>query len=194
MAMIRDGRALITIVVERDERTGVGAVRDGQPAFAHPRMILSGMEPRPAVGRPRGMSIRLSIPLALGLVMVVAGCVGTTGPPSTIALPEPTCGGVKILIDGALPCDTVVEIAVATLAEQAPEQVGRGIEAIDVFLTGCPRFEIPPQVDCGMEDFAQMVTVSFAAAPPGGPIEPSLTVAVAPVSGRVMGIVNPLIR
>ena len=69
-----------------------------------------------------------------------------------------------------------------------------GVTAIDVFLASCPRDEIPPQVDCGAEKFAQLVTVRFAPAPAGGPIEASLTVAIAPVSGRVLGIVNPLIR
>jgi hypothetical protein len=49
-------------------------------------------------------------------------------------------------------------------------------------------------IDCGTEQFAQMVTVQFGPAPAGGPIEPSLTVAVAPVTGAILGISNPLIR
>ena len=65
--------------------------------------------------------------------------------------------------------------------------------AIDVFLTTCPRGEVPPQIECGSEQFAQLVIITFEAAPPGGPMEPSLTVAVAPVSGTILGIANPLV-
>ena len=61
-------------------------------------------------------------------------------------------------------------------------------------LATCPRGEVPPQIDCGQEQFVQLVTVTFEPAPAGGPIEPSLTVAVAPVNGAILGIVNPLIR
>ena len=126
---------------------------------------------------------------------VLNGCGGAGPGPSSVALPAPTCGGVKVHIEGSLPCDEVAAIAVGALTRQAPEQVARGIEGIDVFLTSCPRNEVPPQVDCGAEAFAQMVTMTFRDPPPGGGFaEPSLTVAVAPVSGRVLGIVNPLIR
>ena len=126
-------------------------------------------------------------------VSVLVGCLGTTDPPSSGALPVPTCGGLKIKIDGALPCDRIVQIAIEALRERAPQQLSRGVAAIDVFLTTCPRGEVPPQIDCGSEQFTQLVTVTFNAAPPGGPIEPSLTVAVAPVSGVILGISNPLI-
>jgi hypothetical protein len=125
---------------------------------------------------------------------ILVGCLGTAGPPASVPLPAPTCGGIKILIEGALPCDKVVEIAIGALRERAPDQLARGVAAIDVVLTTCPRNEVPPQVDCGHEQFAQLVTITFKSAPPGGPIEPSLTVAVAPVSGAVLGIANPLIR
>jgi hypothetical protein len=127
------------------------------------------------------------------LVVILAGCVGTTGPSPSLTLPEPTCGGIKVKIEGALPCDRVVEIAIGALRQRAPDQLARGVAAIDVFLATCPRGEVPPQVDCGTEQFAQLVTITFEPSPPGGPIEPSLTVAVAPVSGVVLGISNPLI-
>jgi len=127
-------------------------------------------------------------------VSIVAGCFVTTGPPSSVSLPAPTCGGIKIKIEGALPCERVVEIAIGALRDRAPDQLSRGVAAIDVFLTTCPTGEVPPQITCGTEPFVQMVTVTFAAAPPGGPLEPSLTVAVAPVSGAVLGIANPLVR
>jgi len=126
-------------------------------------------------------------------ISILVGCLGTTGPPSSVALPDPTCGGLKIKIEGALPCDRVVQIAIEALRERAPQQLSRGVAAIDVFLSTCPRGEVPPQIDCGSEQFAQLVTITFTAAPPGGPIEPSLTVAVAPISGKILGISNPLI-
>jgi hypothetical protein len=141
------------------------------------------------------MSTRLVSGVGLAAAIVLGGCGGTASEPSPASFPMPTCGGVKIHIEGALPCDQVVEIAVGTLTRQAPEQVARGIESIDVLLTNCPRNELPPQVDCGAETFAQMVTITFRDPPAGGGfVEPSLTVAVAPVTGRVLGIVNPLIR
>ncbi len=127
-------------------------------------------------------------------ISILVGCLGTTGPPSSAALPNPTCGGLKIKIEGALPCDRIVQIAIEALRERAPQQLSRGVAAIDVFLSTCPQGEVPPQIDCSSEQFAQLVTITFNAAPPGGPIEPSLTVAVAPVSGAILGISNPLIR
>jgi hypothetical protein len=139
--------------------------------------------------------VRGSFPLVLvSAVAILVGCLGTTGPPTSVTLPEPTCGGIKIKIEGALPCERIVQIAIEALRERAPGQLVRGVAAIDVLLTTCPRGEVPPQIDCGNEQFAQLVTVTFKPAPPGGPIEPSLTVAIAPVSGRVLGIANPLIR
>jgi hypothetical protein len=125
---------------------------------------------------------------------ILAGCLGTTGPPSSVPLPQPTCGGIEILIEGALPCDKVVELAIGALRERAPDQLARGVAAIDVLLTTCPRNELPPQIECGDEQFAQLVTVTFKAPAPGGPIEPSLTVAVGPMSGAILGIANPLVR
>ena len=127
-------------------------------------------------------------------ILIVAGCIGTPGPSNSEPLPQPTCGGIKIAIEGALPCDRVVETAIGALRERAPDQLSRGVAAIDVMLTTCPRGEVPPQIDCGQEQFVQLVTVTFKPAAAGGPIEPSLTVAVAPVSGAILGIVNPLIR
>jgi hypothetical protein len=137
---------------------------------------------------------RTLLRLAIAAMSILAGCLGASGPPSSVQLPEPTCGGIKIKIDGALPCDRVVEIAIGALRERAPEQLARGVAAIEVVLTTCPRNEVPPQVDCGREQFVQLVTVTFKDSPAGGPIEPSLTVAVAPASGAVLGIANPLVR
>jgi hypothetical protein len=125
---------------------------------------------------------------------MLAGCLGTAGPPPSAQLPQPTCGGIKIKIEGALPCDKVVEIAIGALRDRAPQQLARGVASIDVMLTTCPRSEVPPQIDCSHEQFVQLVTVTFKESPPGGPIEPSLTVAVAPTTGTILGIANPLIR
>lgn len=139
------------------------------------------------------MTRQLILVLAAAM-SILAGCLGTTGPPGSVPLPAPTCGGIKILIEGALPCENVVQIAIGALRERAPDQLARGVAAIDVVLTTCPKNEVPPQIDCGREQFAQLVTVTFKDAAPGGPIEPSLTVAIGPVSGAVLGIANPLIR
>lgn len=127
-------------------------------------------------------------------IAILAGCIGTSGKPSSVPLPVATCGGIKIRIVGALTCEAVVDIAIGALRDRAPDQLARGVAAIDVFLAVCPRGEVPPQIDCGPEEFAQLVTVTFEAALPGGATEPSLTVAVAPVTGAVLGIANPLIR
>jgi hypothetical protein len=126
-------------------------------------------------------------------ISILVGCLGTTGSSSLATLPDPTCGGIKIKIEGALSCDRIVQIAIGALRERAPDQLARGVAAIEVFLSICPRGEMPPQIDCSTEQFAQLVTVTFKPSPPGGPIEPSLTVAVAPVSGAILGITNPLI-
>jgi hypothetical protein len=133
----------------------------------------------------------------LGLVVLpalVSGCGRTEESAPGEPFPSPVCGGIKIKIEGALPCDRVVEIALGALRDRAPEQLARGATAVEVFLANCPRDEIPQQIDCGSEPFAQLVTVTFASTPGGGPIERTLTVAVAPVTGRVLGIANPLIR
>jgi hypothetical protein len=131
----------------------------------------------------------------LAAVTTIQGSsAGTIGPAGSSALPTPTCGGLKIQIVGALPCEKVVEIAIGALRERAPDQLARGVAAIDVTLSTCPANEVPPQINCNGAKFAQLVTISFKTAPQGGPIEPSLTVAVDPVSGAVLGISNPLIR
>lgn len=132
---------------------------------------------------------------SLVLAGILAGCglVGRPGP-TALVIPAPTCGGAKILIPGALPCEELVRIAIEVLRGEAPAQLERGVIAVDVELQGCPKQEVPPQVDCAGEDFVQLVTVTFGPAVDGGPIEPSLSVALAPASGRLLGIVNPLIR
>jgi hypothetical protein len=149
-------------------------------------------EPRSESARQR--QVNRSLAALVAAVSLLTGCLGTTGPPPAQALPAPTCGGIKILIEGALPCDDVAAIAIGALRERAPEQLARGVVQIDVVLATCPANEVPPQIACGREPFAQLVRVAFGPAPPGGPMEPSLTVAVAPVSGAVLGIANPLIR
>lgn len=145
----------------------------------------------PAVGRS-------ALLLALAAI-VLGGCgsAGTATPqasPSSSPAPSATCGGIEIQLDGALPCDRIVAIALETLGRRTPEQLARGITSVEAVLGNCPRGEMPPQIDCTGSDFAQQVTVSFGPSPAGGPIEPSLTVAIDPVSGSVLGIVNPLIR
>ena len=125
--------------------------------------------------------------------LALAACSGDAAR-SPARFPAPTCGGLKILIEGALPCERVAEIAIRTLLERSSVQMPENVVSIDVVLAECPRNEVPPQIACGAEQFAQLVTVTFGPALPGGPIEPSLTVAIAPVSGIVLGIANPLIR
>jgi hypothetical protein len=141
-----------------------------------------------------------SWPVTLALLLTLAtvagaGCgvdAGGLGPRPSL-FPAPVCGGLKILIEDALPCDRVVGIALGALSEKAPAQLARGVTAIDVQLAACPAGEVPPQIDCTGVRFAQLVTVTFGPSPPGGPIEPSLAVAVEPVTGRVLGISNPMI-
>jgi hypothetical protein len=128
------------------------------------------------------------------LLLLLAGCIGASGTPSPIAAPEPSCGGIKVRIDGALACRDVAQIALDTLRDRAPAQLARGVAAIEVSLATCPRNEVPPQIRCGQEQFVQLVKVTFRDSPNGGLVEPSLTVAVAPVSGAILGIANPLIR
>ncbi|MCI0583238.1 MAG: hypothetical protein L0227_10185 [Chloroflexi bacterium] len=143
---------------------------------------------RLAAGRPVLLA-------ALLLAPFVAGCGVLGSPaPSGLALPAPTCGGAKVVIPGALPCDDLVGIALQALRAEVPGQLDRGVIAVTVELQGCPRDEVPPQLDCTGEPWVQMVTFTFGPAVVGGPIEPSMTVGLAPVSGRVLGMVNPLIR
>lgn len=147
--------------------------------------------------------IHLSVPTRglaalLLTVALIAACGTDDGSPSPSSpvggLPTPTCGGLKVAIDPALPCERVAEIAVAALRDRAPQQLDRGVAAIEVVLSECPRGEVPPQITCGQAKFVQMVTVTFGPAGSSGFIEPSLTVAVEPTTGAVLGISNPLIR
>jgi hypothetical protein len=130
--------------------------------------------------------------LALG---VVSACGLLSEPsPTTAAIPDATCGGAQVVIPDALACQELAAIAIRHLREEVPAQLERGVVSVTVELQGCPRNEVPPQLDCTGEDFVQLVTVTFGPTVAGGPIEPSLSVGVAPVTGRVLGIVNPLIR
>jgi hypothetical protein len=132
--------------------------------------------------------------LALLLAVVVAGACAADVEPTPSGPPGLTCGGINVAIDPALPCERVADIALQALRDRAPRQIARGVTAIDVVLSQCPRGEVPPQIACGDAQFAQMVTVTFGPGGNGGPIEPSLTVAVEPTTGAVLGISNPLIR
>ncbi|HEX5590227.1 MAG TPA: hypothetical protein VFX65_08060 [Candidatus Limnocylindrales bacterium] len=152
---------------------------------------------RPSPTPRRGRAARgIAALAAVGvLVASIAGC-GIVGSPSptALAIPEPSCGGARVEIPGALPCDRLVEVAIGVLRDEVPALLDRGVVAVTVDLQGCPRNEVPPQLDCTGEDFVQLVTVTFGPTIPGGPMEPSLGVGLAPVSGRLLGIVNPLIR
>ncbi|MBA3876775.1 MAG: hypothetical protein C0498_07540 [Anaerolinea sp.] len=129
------------------------------------------------------------------MASIVAGCGTLDSPsPSPLTIPAPTCGGAKILIPGALSCDQLGRLALEVLRSEAPGQLDRGVIAVTVELQGCARNEVPPQLDCTGEDFVQLVTFTFGPSIAGGPVEPSLSVGLAPVSGRLLGNVNPLIR
>jgi hypothetical protein len=151
---------------------------------------------RPMIDTPRPAGRLAALFLAVVLVGGCAADIVTPSPssPAISGLPVPTCGGLKIAIDPSLPCERVVEIAIAALRARAPQQLARGVAAIDVLLSDCPSGEVPPQITCGGSTFAQMVTVTFGPAGNSGFIEPSLTVAVEPTTGAVLGISNPLIR
>jgi hypothetical protein len=126
--------------------------------------------------------------LAILAVALLGGCAAI---PGSRPAPRPVCGGIDIAIPGALSCDQITSIALNRLAQVAPEQMARGVSSISVVLSECPVGEMPPMIDCTGEQHAQMVTVNFVG---GNPKLDSLTVAVGPVSGRVLGISNPLIR
>ena len=151
------------------------------------------MEPRPQPSRQPAVNRSFVVALAMA-ISLIACCQEATGSPTSVPLPEPTCGGIKIKIEGALPCDRIVEIAIGALRDRAPNQLARGVVAIDVLLAPCPRGEVPPQIDCSVEPFVQLVTVTFPPPVANGPIEPSFTVAVGPATGTILGIANPLIR
>jgi hypothetical protein len=151
-------------------------------------------EPRSALRRQPGVRYAAPVPLLVAALLALGACAAAPVGPSPIPVPPPTCGGLKILIEDALPCARIVEIAVGRLAATQPDQVARGITSVDVTLASCQEGAMPPQVDCAGNLFAQHVLVTFGPAGPGGPVEPSLTVVVSPVGGQVLGIENPLIR
>jgi hypothetical protein len=137
----------------------------------------------------RSRAARLAGPVvALSVAALLGAC---TALPGARPIPQPRCGGIDIALQGALSCERIVSIAMETLRRTAPEQMTRGISAIHVQLGTCPRGEMPPMIDCTGEDHAQMVSVHFVG---GHPKLDSLTVAIGPVSGKVLGISNPLIR
>ena len=118
--------------------------------------------------------------------------LSTVGVPA--GAPQPTCGGLKILIEGALPCQDLASIAIETLARRAPDHMARGVTAIDVSLAPCPSAAEEQNVDCLGNEIAQYVTVTFGPPLPDSPIEPSLIVVLDPVSGQLLGFENPFIR
>lgn len=118
--------------------------------------------------------------------------LSTVGVP--VGVPQPTCGGLKILIEGALPCQDLASIAIETLARQAPDHMARGVVAIDVSLAPCPSGAVDQNVDCLGNEIAQYVTVSFGPMLPDSPVEPSLIVVLDPVSGQLLGFEDPLTR
>lgn len=140
---------------------------------------------------------RLGVRVAsLALVAVLVGACGVFDRPNQtlLTLPQPTCGGIKVAIENALSCEEVARIAIDALRRLSSVQVPADITAIDVQLATCPVGEVPQQLDCSGEPFVQLVTVTFGPEAPGGPVEPPLVVGIGPASGRVLGIVNPLIR
>jgi len=140
------------------------------------------------------MGIRSPALIALMVLaaVVAGGC--SSGTDSEAAIPAPTCVGGPVGIPGALPCERVAELAIDALRAEAPEQLERRATGVVVELSRCPAGEMPPQVDCTGVSDAWMVRLSFGPAPSGGPIEDQLTVALEPVTGRLLGIVNPLVR
>jgi hypothetical protein len=131
--------------------------------------------------------------LVAGLAVAGCGVPGVGDLPGVTAYPTPTCGGARIGIEGALDCQTLAGLAIGTLAERLPDHLARGVVSIEATLGDCPFGEVPRQVECERGSLVQFVKVTFEPPVEGGPIEPHLTVAIEPVEGRVLGIVNPLI-
>lgn len=151
---------------------------------------------------PHHPAVRLARTLALALAgtTLVAAC-GVLGAPSpaasspaspaaSVPLPTPTCGGIRIAIEGSLPCDEVVQRATTAVAASNPELLGRGVLGIKAFLNACNE-DLPPRIPCGGERYAQYVTFTFARGPEEQ-IEPQLTVAVSPTSGSILGLADPV--
>lgn len=143
----------------------------------------------------------LRVAVLVAAVFVLASCsflgpqpviLSTVGVP--IGMPQPTCGGLKILIEGALPCQDLASIAIETLGRQAPDHLARGVVAIDVSLAPCPSAAVDQNVDCLGNEIAQFVMVTFGPMLPDSPVEPSLVVVLDPVSGQLLGFENPHIR
>jgi hypothetical protein len=112
---------------------------------------------------------------------------------SAIAMPPPACGGAQVSIQDALPCEAVAGLALGAVAKSAPALLATGVAGIDVYLEACPEDEVPPEIDCRGEPYAQFVTITFGSPGRGEASESGLTVVVAPVSGRVLGISDQLV-
>jgi hypothetical protein len=158
-------------------------VRCRPGAIAEPVRVLRRLGPMHRAPGSRSLSLAVLV-----CALAVASCAAV---PGSQPRPRPVCGGIKIAIPGALSCDQITSIALNRLVQVSPEQMARGVSSIEVALSECPRGEMPPMIDCTGEQHAQMVTVNFVG---GNPKLDSLTVAVGPVSGRILGISNPLIR
>jgi hypothetical protein len=148
-------------------------------------------DPRSPERRPRTIRARTAV-LIVVVTALVAACSGS--PIGGGAIPSPSCGSGDAPIAGSLACDRLADIAIETLRERAPGQLARGVTEVAVSIERCPVGEVPPQVDCAGVTHAAMVRVAFGPAPLDGPIEMYLVVAIDPMTGRVLGIVNPLIR
>ncbi len=110
-----------------------------------------------------------------------------------IAIPAPACGGARVSIQDALPCEAIAGVALGAVAKSAPALLATGVAGIDVYLEACPEDEVPPEIDCRGEPYAQFVTITFGSPGRGEASESGLTVVVAPVSGRVLGISDQLV-
>jgi hypothetical protein len=139
------------------------------------------------------MSSQRTISLFLAGIFLAA-CTTAVAAPTPTPVPEPVCGGIEIAIPRAISCKDAANRALAALREKAPQQIARGVTGIQVQLAECPRNEVPPQMDCTGEQFAYLVTVHFNVLGDNLFMEDNLTVGVAPVSGRILGIANPLVR
>ena len=133
-----------------------------------------------------------SLLLLLALLTFSAGCTAAAATPPP--MPQPVCGGIEIAIPGAMSCEEAARRAVAVLRERAAQHIARGVTGIQVALMPCPKGEVPPQIDCTGETNVYLVTVHFNVVGDNALMEDNLTVGISPVSGRILGIANPLIR
>src|SRR5512134_62566 len=108
------------------------------PADRHPERLAARRRLPSMHGHPRARRRRTARTVIAGWLVtasLVAGCGMLASPaPTTLSLPAPTCGGAKIAIPGALPCDDLVGIALDSLRGEAPALLDRGVIAVSVEL------------------------------------------------------------